>query len=162
MRDCFYCGVPTKNAKYCSRKCAITINNKTPKRKLSPRFCTTCKATLPIERHRRRRCVECTPDPNRAGATTLAELMSKPGFVGRPKSYIHSYVRNHCRSLYRDLTKGNCKVCGYDLHVELCHIKSISSYPLSATVNEINARDNIIPLCPNHHWELDNGRLNFD
>jgi predicted restriction endonuclease len=52
-----------------------------------------------------------------------------------------------------------CAVCGYDSHVELCHIRRISDFPLSATFAEVNAEANLVYLCPNHHWELDAGKI---
>ena len=55
-----------------------------------------------------------------------------------------------------------CKFCGYDTHVELCHIKSISSFGLDSLVRDVNAVDNLCWLCRNHHWELENGVLGLD
>ncbi len=52
-----------------------------------------------------------------------------------------------------------CKVCGYDIYAELCHINPISSFCDSATMEEINHPDNLVYLCPNHHKELDLGLL---
>lgn len=55
----------------------------------------------------------------------------------------------------------SCAICGYDKHVEIAHIKSVSSFNDDATIREINSIDNLIALCPNHHWEYDNGLLNL-
>lgn len=55
-------------------------------------------------------------------------------------------------------TKG-CFICGYDKHTEICHIKSVSDFPDSATIKEINNIENLVPLCPTHHWEFDEGIL---
>lgn len=52
-----------------------------------------------------------------------------------------------------------CSNCSYDKHVEVCHIKAISSFPLSAKIAEVNSPKNLILLCPNCHWEFDNGLL---
>lgn len=52
-----------------------------------------------------------------------------------------------------------CKICGYSNHVEVAHIKSVSEFDDSATIGEINSINNLIGLCPNHHWEFDNGIL---
>jgi hypothetical protein len=53
----------------------------------------------------------------------------------------------------------SCAVCGYDKHVETAHIKAVASFPDTATIREINAPSNLVGLCPNHHWEFDNGLL---
>ena len=52
-----------------------------------------------------------------------------------------------------------CKVCGYKNHVEVCHIKSVSSFGDNDLITEINSFNNLIGLCPNHHWEFDNGHV---
>ena len=52
-----------------------------------------------------------------------------------------------------------CAICGYSNHVEVAHIKAVSEFEDTATVREINSMDNLIGLCPNHHWEYDNGIL---
>ena len=49
-----------------------------------------------------------------------------------------------------------CKLCNYEKHVEICHRKSVSDFSDETTVSEINHIDNLVALCPNHHWELDN------
>ena len=56
----------------------------------------------------------------------------------------------------------SCAKCGYDKHVELCHIKDIANFDDDSLLSEVNSRNNIIQLCPNCHWEFDNGyRDNF-
>lgn len=55
-----------------------------------------------------------------------------------------------------------CAVCGYDKHVEIAHIHPVSGFDETVTVKEINRIDNLIALCPNHHWEYDHGLLTLD
>ena len=52
-----------------------------------------------------------------------------------------------------------CAICGYDKHIEIAHIKAVSDFDDSTKISEINSIDNLIALCPNHHWEYDNGIL---
>jgi hypothetical protein len=52
-----------------------------------------------------------------------------------------------------------CKKCGYSLHFDVCHIKEINEFPPTALISEINQINNLVALCKNHHWELDNGFL---
>jgi hypothetical protein len=71
-------------------------------------------------------------------------------------------IRRHAHFIYN--SNGGelkCKVCGYDKHVEVCHIKSVSSFGDSDFITEINSFNNLIGLCPNHHWEYDNGHINL-
>ena len=58
-------------------------------------------------------------------------------------------------SMHRSSVPKYCKNCGYDKHVEVCHIKSISEFDKTSLISEINSLDNLIYLCPNCHWEYD-------
>lgn len=49
-----------------------------------------------------------------------------------------------------------CFKCGYDKHIEICHIKPVSQFSLESTIKEVNDTNNLILLCPNCHWEFDN------
>ena len=53
-----------------------------------------------------------------------------------------------------------CIICGYDKHIEIAHIKAVSDFADESLISEINHINNIIPLCPNHHWEYDNNAMN--
>jgi len=65
-------------------------------------------------------------------------------------------IRVHARWKFRnDGGQLKCEKCGYTKHTELCHIKSISSFPKETLVSIVNDRSNIMFLCPNCHWELD-------
>ena len=50
-------------------------------------------------------------------------------------------------------------MCGYEKHVEACHIKPVKEFGMDALLSEVNSAENIAPLCPNCHWELDSGLL---
>lgn len=52
-----------------------------------------------------------------------------------------------------------CWLCGYDKHIEIAHIKAVSDFDDSSLISEINDIHNLIPLCPNHHWEFDHNCL---
>lgn len=69
----------------------------------------------------------------------------------------HQNVRNHAhRVMARDKRPRVCEVCGYSHHVELAHIKPISSFSSDTLVKIINHPSNLKWLCPNHHWEQEN------
>jgi predicted restriction endonuclease len=77
------------------------------------------------------------------------------------KSSAFALIRNRARSLYRkDILKG-CVICGYTNHVEVCHIKPISDFPMNTLISVVNHRNNIVALCPNHHWEFDHHLINL-
>lgn len=71
-----------------------------------------------------------------------------------------STIRKLAESTYKASGKPNyCAKCGYSNHIEIAHIKAVSDFDDSATIAEINSIDNLIALCPNHHWEYDHGIL---
>lgn len=43
--------------------------------------------------------------------------------------------------------------------LKLLIFKAVSDFDDSVTIREIDSIDNLIGLCPNHHWEYDNGIL---
>ena len=149
---------------FCSRSCATKINNSlSPKRKKTT-LCVDCQAPVSRVGGRCRSCL-IAHNNHLSGQTTkkltLAEYWAKASVSGKHPSWKNSHIRALNRAWNRDLTELPCAVCGYAHHVELCHIKPLSAFPPTATVGEVNARENVIQLCRNHHWELDNGLLSL-
>lgn len=71
-----------------------------------------------------------------------------------------SSIQKEARRMYFEHTQiPKCAICGYDKHVEVAHIKPVSDFNDDTKISEINSLDNLIGLCPNHHWEYDNGIL---
>ncbi len=89
---------------------------------------------------------------------TLGDYQNLPSVKGRHPSWKNSHVRSFARVWNKSLDK-QCRSCGYNKHVEMAHRKPIKDFLPTATLGEINSIDNIIPLCPNCHWEFDNGIL---
>ena len=166
MRNCEHCGNKTKNLKYCSRSCAASVNgSKHPKRSCGSMIpCETCGVLL--KRYmRKKRCNLCPVAPEVEPSylsLTLRDIQERYG-PGKPKGLNrNAAVRNYCGRMNYKLKNTPCQLCGYSSHVELCHIRPISDFPDDASIREINSETNIVVLCPNHHWELDNGFLDFD
>jgi len=85
---------------------------------------------------------------------TKKDLIDKHGVYYKFRAVIRKHA-HYIFNKYNDDKK--CKVCGYKPHVEVCHIKSVSSFSNDSLIDEINSIDNLVGLCPNHHWEFDNG-----
>lgn len=87
---------------------------------------------------------------------------TKGEFIKMSKNY-QSYrgsVRRLAELTYKNSGKEcKCAICGYSNHIEVAHIKAVSEFDHFVTIAEINSIDNLIALCPNHHWEYDNGLL---
>lgn len=71
----------------------------------------------------------------------------------------NSKIRENAKYVCKDTI---CRNCGYTKHVEICHIRGISTFSDDTLVKVINDPSNLIGLCPNCHWELDNGILSLD
>lgn len=148
MNTCLNCGVETTNLKYCSRSCAATINNKkSPKRKKT-KTCKTCDSKI-ISLHTY--CTFCNPFKNPKDITLEEAIYKK-----HHKSSAYALVRSRARKIAKDNNMNCCEVCGYSKHVEIAHIKSISSFDSNTLISVINDLSNLKALCPNCHWEFDN------
>jgi len=73
-----------------------------------------------------------------------------------------SRIRNLNRKWNKHLLNNGCTVCGYKIHVELAHIKPLKDFDLKSKLCDINDESNNLALCPNHHWEFDNGLLELN
>lgn len=156
--NCLNCQDETLNPKFCSRSCAATYNNKrNPKRKPEG----TCKDCGKPNTRSRTYCKDCWPQhASRDWSKVTLEQLKGEGnanFHGR-----YPMIRALSRKAYINSNQPmKCKVCSYDLHVDICHIKDIKSFPSSASIADINNVDNLVALCKNHHWEFDNGHRNL-
>lgn len=161
------------NRKFCSRSCSTSANNRiAPRRTFQPRTkeCAACNepfTTTPMTA-RSRRCSTCVENETfpkqivRQGVPTreltLGDYVEYHRSRNHHKSLQFCEVRAYCRLWNKHLER-RCQVCGYTLHVDLCHIKPLSELPLTTTVGQANDESNIVVLCKNHHWELDHGFL---
>lgn len=150
------CEKETTNKRFCSRSCSAKIVNVEQPRRKTKKICTIC--SKPTGSWRRNRCPIHTKQylNGKWRNRTIGEYRKKKSVVKKHPSWLHSHIRVFARSWFKHLLKLPCAKCGYDKHVELAHIKPISSFPDSALLSEVNSSDNIIQLCPNCHWEMDN------
>lgn len=161
MSECLNpsCNNTTKNPKYCSRSCAAQhINVIFPKRKTKKK-CTKCGD--PVKSYRHTLCINHWNEyqSNRglaARSVTLKELWNKSSVKGKHLSWKNVMVRNFANTDFKHLKELPCACCGYDLHVELAHRRPVSDFPETATILEVNHKDNVVQLCRNCHWEFDN------
>lgn len=152
---CVTCQKPTGNPKFCSRSCAAAFNNKAfPKKKLI-RKCVRCANVVKSYRHQL--CSEHWEEYKNSlwKNKTIGEYRNKLSVKGKHKSWANAHIRHFAQSWFKK-ERTSCESCGYDKHVHLAHIKAVSTFPDTALLSEVNARENIRILCPNCHWEFDN------
>jgi hypothetical protein len=69
---------------------------------------------------------------------TKKEFFEKKGVYYKFRSEIRKHVQYVYEKNQGDKT---CKVCGYDKHIQVCHIKSVSSFSDDALITKINSKD---------------------
>lgn len=180
--QCEFCGTATFNPKFCSQSCSASrrlgIQRNPPKLRVclacggeflmsgthrSPKYCPPCKGsntwpTVDLKRPHIRRGSRYFTRPDYKNVT-IEQICQGPYLTGKHKSHLHIYIRALNRTWNKAKLKLPCAVCGYSAHVELAHIQPISSFSPDTLLGVVNATENVIQLCPNHHWELDSGVL---
>lgn len=148
---------------FCSNSCSASFNNVGKvKNKPVPRTCKLCKVSFFRNGGSTVYCAACYDSIPDSEDLTLGEVANGLAVKGRHPSWKWAVVRNFARNWNKDKTQKPCVNCGYSKHVELAHIKAISSFPLTATLKEVNAPHNVIQLCRNCHWEFDHGLLTIE
>jgi hypothetical protein len=139
--------------KFCNHICAATYNNKSRPKKNKPLkkiICRQCNNVF--ESHDRTKiCLKCS-DLN------AFENKSKGDVFRLYKNWqsARSSIVGHAKRTYKQSDKlKKCIKCGYDKHYEISHIKDVKDFSKDSLIKEINHIDNLIALCPNHHWEFD-------
>lgn len=132
-----------KRKKFCNKSCAAKFNNRIfPKRKKVTKEKNYCVLNIDF-----------------LGYKTKGSLFEER----KNWQSASSAIRRHARKKYSESGKDyRCKVCGYDIHIDICHIKSVSSFGDDALIKDINSADNLVALCKNHHWEFDNKIIDID
>lgn len=101
--------------------------------------------------------------PKRSKSVKFDKRVTKGEYFTMYEYYsARSTIAKKARRIYTLSNKPReCLVCGYNLHVEVCHIKSVMEFEDTTLIDEINNIDNLVALCRNHHWELDRGIINL-
>lgn len=146
---------------FCSQSCAATYNNKHFPKRCKTKVCKTVDCDTLIDCSYTY-CEECISEGKHLpGGINLSDRTLGEYIKGRPKnSNRYRDIRRHAKKAIKERPQ-ICNNCGYDKHIETCHIKDIKDFDLDTLISEINSKENLIFLCPNCHWEFDNGILNL-
>lgn len=146
--------------KFCSRGCATAHHNSKRTQRggnglLPSQTCPQCGGRKSDSTGAKAVCIACRKANRQEAiaATTLGELRARYNTLA-----YHAKIRMWARAICTDRA---CIVCGYDLHVDVCHVKPVKDFTPSTPISEVNAPENLVSLCPNHHWEFDNGFLKW-
>jgi len=151
--------------KYCNHSCysAHKIGRKYENRRLTTkgRVCKNCDENFTVKKrslYRFEQILFC--DNCRYISKSSLHKLTKADLFAKNKNWqsARSSLRKHASSAFRKTKKTLlCVICGYENHVEIAHIKSVSQFPDETLISKINESSNLAALCPNHHWEFDNG-----
>ena len=145
----------TKRKRYCDVKCSSASRKRECK-------CVPCiYCGKPLKRHLKKFCTKSCASRSRG----ILQSITKGDLFSKRSGYqsARSAIQRDARTVYLwSKRKLECLICGYSKHVDIAHIKPVSDFDDACTVAEINAMDNLVSLCPNHHWEFDHGFLKFN
>lgn len=142
--------------RFCSKSCSNRSRRVPP----APKLCKSCNI---VEVNRKgRSCFDCQKANKGVSSRrlnyskiTIQELRDKYS-----TAQFHAKIRGAARSEYKRHNKEmSCENCGYDLHIDICHIRPVADFPGSATLSEVNDISNLAGLDKRCHWEFDNGFL---
>ena len=135
--------------RFCSRRCASQHSvARLPRRVSSGPVCAVCG-------RKSRGGDVCRSCRNLQLATrTVGELRAQFGTFA-----FHAKVRGLARTAYKGPRE--CAACGYSLHVDICHVRDVASFPGAAALSEVNDPANLIALDKRCHWEFDHGYLAY-
>lgn len=125
-------------------------------RKANQKPCPECNSPIELDS---KSCRGCSSGSTQIKELSLGQYQQRSSVKGKDPSWKNVHIRTFCRSWNKPLTKHPCQKCGYTLHVELAHIKPVASFSVETKIGDINSPDNLVVLCPNCHWEFDNGYL---
>jgi predicted restriction endonuclease len=143
---CIYCGnkieikttekvQQVRRRKFCNSACAASFNN-----------------------HNRKKIIRIKPKIDKFDYEAEFMGLTKGEARIKYKTYqsFRALVRRYANKVFWKENNKMCLVCGYTRHVEVAHRRAVSEFDDSALMSEINSIDNLIGLCPTHHWEYDN------
>jgi len=157
-RDCLTILQTKPKVEYHCEECNTIFSRKKSNKDFC-RFCSTSCSAKYTTRIRFKDYVSTAKSyvkkPKSINTTTLQDLKDKYSI-----SQYHAKIRGWSRQVYKDSGRPLCCYnCGYDLHVDICHIQDVKSFPMTTLVSVVNAPDNLIALDKRCHWEFDNGYL---
>lgn len=147
-----------KQRKFCNSTCFAIYNNSHRKRQRKSRKSKECIDCLTPIHKSYTRCTQCknVKKRNEWASQTKGQLFAK----SKSWQNARSAIVKHAKWMFnRESKKTTCHVCSYNNFIDVCHIKPVSKFSDDTTISIINAPENLIGLCPNHHREFDKDLL---
>ena len=165
--ECKNCKKTTKNPKFCSRSCSTSYNSRSENgrkigRAIVITFCKICTLELPPNSGSKTKCKDCSNKIKTNTGEYIDRDDATKGMILTDDTQKYRRIRDWARKIAKKSGKlKKCSICEYSNHVECAHIKPIKSFNDNEKVVNINRKENLIGLCPNHHWEFDHELLDL-
>lgn len=148
--------------KYCNKIIEVKYKEKTRDAR-NKKFCNSSCAAI-FNNQNRVKIVKTQKDKQVKIKTPFKFLfgLTKLEIFTKHKNWqsARTSIRKHANHVFDESGKPKmCCYCGYRNHYEVAHIKAVSEFTDDSLIEEINHIDNLMALCPNHHWEFDNNIL---
>lgn len=159
---CLYCGKIFKKSRshikrtpnnYCSRACSAVATNKSQTKRKRTKICKQCDNLILSNRTY---CDGCLKSRKDNFTIDEEKTVGEAIYLKHHKSSAFALIRSRARAKCKKIGWSECCVCGYKLHIEIAHIKPITEFSHDSKISEVNDLHNLLPMCPNHHWEFDN------
>lgn len=154
-----------KKKNYCGHSCAAKARNAEFVREKKGHPCLRCNSMVYSNRthggnHWRskycRACCSLKKDLRDLSRKTKGEVFK----ACKNWQSARSTICRHARKMYmRSDEPKICANCGYMLHVEVAHRIGVSEFSNETLISIINHLENLMALCPTHHWEQEHGVL---
>lgn len=159
-----------RKGKFCSRSCSNSYHNRlNPKRQAQPVECSwpDCIELIyrPSQRCLKHKGLRSSRKAKSHGLfmqenhnVTLAEAMAMTGFKGEALAkFLRTLARNWAKA---NLLHVACENCGYSKTTVLAHIRPLKDFSGLESIRSTYL-NNLARLCPNCHWEFDNGLIRY-
>ena len=141
---------------FCNHSCAASYNNigcrRHPPRPQHP--CIVCGAPTSKPKCCSKKCRDA--NLSKLEHTSYSWLVARDGWRSA-----RARIQKLARSVYKRSKRSRVCRCGYALHTDIAHIRAVADFPDDTLIKVINDPDNLTALCPNCHWEYDNGLLDL-
>jgi hypothetical protein len=167
-----------KKRTFCNHSCAAKYNLRNREYKPRVTECERCGKNVTLKKgavYKRKYCDTCLPVvvgektsnrfPNARVRKRDIPNLTKDELLklaGNPYKF-KLYVTWHAKKVYSKAypNRSRCLLCEFE-HMQVCHIKDVANFDGNILIRVINSLSNLIGLCPNHHWALDNHKLRVD
>jgi hypothetical protein len=123
------------------------------------RFCKECRVIVGHETQLQNKKEQGVLTWDLVSEMTKKELLDY--YKGSPY-WFKVKMTGHAQTIWRHTKRPNvCVVCGFE-HINISHIKDVRDFDMETKIGAINSPDNLVGLCPNHHWLFDRGLLKLE